>query len=263
MKKSRKLTLAASILTVCAAFALTGCSVIEGVFGHGGKELTQAALASMEYANDWSNALTVETEETRYENGKELKNIEKYIVVGTTVEYTYTDQYLNANNNVVTDTVTAIQYVKAAANPGESSSTVRIWRQNGGAWSIGDIPSINVLSFFNKGDLFSAIHSVAKARDVLIYAKYFKKNGDGYTLGYEEAKKANADLQKNGSVYLSKITDYLSSNTVKTVTLKDGKLFEVTETSDVYSVIDGTYTKQTPMTKATYTYGGSVTVPTL
>jgi hypothetical protein len=249
-------------LTVCAAFALTGCSVIEGVFGHGGKELTKATVASMEYVNDWAQPLTVEKEETLYEDGKELKNTEKYIVVGTTVEYTYTDQYLNADNAVATgDTITSLYYARASSIPEYPPYMTLIYRENNGEW-INGLPPAKAQNVFSSSNLFSNIRYI-DFEDIVVYAKYFKKNGDVYTLGHAEAETAYKDLKKKGDEYYpSEIIKYMNSNKVLTVTLKDGKLFEVTETSEVYTIVNGVQTKQTPTTKTTYTYGGSVTIPT-
>jgi hypothetical protein len=263
MKKSKKLTLAAALLTVCAAFALTGCSVIEGVFGHGGK-ITDAVTASLEYGNDMTKPITVTIATTKYEKEKELIDTREYVVVGTSMQVTYTDQELNADGTTETTVTKAYQYYKKI-NEDPAIYSVRYAYYEDTLW-VESTDSSAFYALFNRGMYGDPLnlqeHANGNAGLVLQLADYFKKDGDGYVFDSAQAVKAVKDLKKKGASSSEAVSMLGSKDTLR-IALKDDKFSEIIRERYSYTIVNGEQALKKTIEKTTYTYGGEITLPAI
>jgi hypothetical protein len=279
MKRSKKIiSIAAFALTALAALTMTGCSVVDGAIrGIFGSPLTKAAVASAEYFQDLSQALTVEVVETSEEDGTTVSSTTtKYVFAKTAMEYSKVEK----NGEVTTRSLHDYLYYKqvdgdyAAYVVREESSGSGVWYETADNTEYVDITyfegGYSTLTHTSEaafilytGRIWSAQSFQIDIATIFDYAK--KIDANTYTIGPDEILKSVEDAKSKGGDLEWAGAEMLGIDLSGTIVLADGKLSEMRSESSQYR-FDYQKTKHVKCTEKSttkITYGGEVTLPVI
>jgi hypothetical protein len=272
MKKSKKIiSIAAFALTALAALTMTGCSVVDGAInGIFGSPLTKAFLSSVEYLQDYSNALTIETIVTDVEEETTTLTNVKYIFSDTKIELKYaitkagettqSEHYFLYYKQVDGD------YIPYIAR--EKTLDLGVWYEqvdfaNNAALTISSIRTANIQSLLLTKPLSDYAKKIDKATytvgpdEVLKCFEAARNNGEdlGYLFGDA--------ISQGGASYA--LSNPLAANGSITFIIADERLAETNLLMSryYYHYSKNKYVKITRESTTKITYGGEVTLPVI